>query len=317
MQSLLLLVAGIFVLAKSAGWLIDGALIIGRRYRLSPLFLGLTIVAAGTSAPEFAVNITAAARGLTGLSVGNVLGSNIANILLVLGIGALIYPIHVIRATVRIGIPLTLFATVFVLLLGQEHWGDPAAFQGIARLEGVMLLFGFPLYAFYEYGIGREARVSTESRLQDGFSLALIAVLAGIIGLAVSANLIVNAAGSIIARFNLSQELVGITLVAIGTSLPELATTVTAVMKRNHQLVVGNIIGSNLFNLLAVLGVSSIVNPLPFDNAQFEDLIFVGAASFVLWLVLAVQPRPALRRLHGVMFLVLYVTYLSYVAWRG
>lgn len=315
---LLLLALGFFLLQKSANWLIDGTLVIGKRFRFSEIFLGLTIVAAGTSFPEIAVNMLASARGLTGIPVANVLGSNIANVLVVVGVIAIITKVSVKENTIRVGIPLTLMATLIVALFAQESAGLLSGPNEIGRLEGIALIIGFSLYTFYITSQWRKEVEPPEVSLPRKLGLGILAIIAGILGLAVSAEIIINGAEQLTLLLGISQGLVGATVVALGTSLPELATSIAACRRGRPKLLVGNIVGSNMINLLLVLGLSSIVHPLPFDGIQLENLIFAGIVTVLLWFVLVTQPeRPKVTRNHGIMFVFIYVAYIIYAIWRG
>ncbi len=315
---LLLIVIGFFLLQKCANWLIDGTLIIGKRFHLSEIFLGLTIVAVGTSLPELAVDVLAAAKGLTGIPVADVLGSNTANILIVVGVTAILTNVGVKENTIRIGIPLTLLATLIVALMAQESVGLLSHPNEIGRAEGIILILGFSLYAFYIYSQWGKDIEPPEIDIPKKIWTGVLAVFAGAVGLAVSASIIVNSAENIIEILNISQGLIGVTLIALGTSLPELATSITACKRGKPKLLIGNIVGSNMINLLLVLGAASIVAPLPFNGIQFENLIIMGIVTILLWFVLVTQPeRPAIKKSHGVLFVLLYVIYVIYAIIRG
>jgi cation:H+ antiporter len=318
LTQLFLLILGFFILQKCANWLIDGTLVIGKRFRLSEIFLGLTIVAVGTSLPEIAVNILATAKGLVGIPVANVLGSNIANILVVVGITAIILPVSVKSNTIRIGIPLTLLATLIVALLAQEAIPFISGPNEISRPEGALLAIGFSLYAFYVYAQWGKDVEPPEIGVPRKLAVGIAALLAGIVGLGVSADLIVNSAGKLTDILGISQGLMGSTIIALGTSLPELAASVAAAKRGKPNLLIGNIVGSNMINLLLVLGISAIIAPLPFNGLQLENLIITGIVTILLWFVLVTQlKRPAVKKIHGVGFVLIYLAYLAYMVWRG
>jgi cation:H+ antiporter len=316
--TIFLLALGFLLLEKSANWLIDGTLVLGKRFGISEIFLGLTIVAVGTSLPEIAVNVLAAAKGLLGIPIANVLGSNVANILMVIGATAVIMPVSVRENTVRVGLPLTLLATLMVALLAQETFPFLSGPNEISRIEGVLLLLGFSLYAFYVYAQWGKDVEPPEAGVPKKTGAAAGALVAGVLGLAVSADLIINSAQSIILVLGVSQGLVGATVIALGTSLPELATSIAAARRGKPKLLIGNIVGSNMINLLLVLGLSALVAPLPFNGVQLENLIMTGIATILLWFVLAAQKgKLTVRRSHGAIFLLLYVAYLAYAVLRG
>lgn len=315
---LFLLILGFFLLQKSANWLIDGALIIGKRFRLSEIFLGLTIVAVGTSLPELAVNVFATMKGLTGIPVANVLGSNIANILIVVGVTAIITTVVVKENSIRIGIPLTLLATLIVALFAQESLSLFSGPNEIGRVEGIALILGFSLYAFYIYGQWGKDIEPPKTELPQKAWTGFLAIAAGIIGLGVSANIIVNGSKTIIEILGVSQGLIGATLIALGTSLPELATSIIACKRGKPKLLIGNIVGSNMINLLLVLGLSALIAPLPFSAVQFENLIIAGIITILLWFFLVAQANKAtIKRSHGIAFVIIYIAYLAYAIWRG
>lgn len=315
---LLLIALGFFLLQKSAAWLIDGSLVVGKRLKLSEAFLGLTIVAIGTSFPEIAVNIIAAAKGLTRIPVANVFGSNIANILIVIGVTAIITKVSVKELTARVGIPLTLMATLIVALIAQEDSIGLSMPQEIGRLEGLILILGFSLYGIYVYMRWGKDIEAPKTELPAKLLTGVLAIVAGCAGLAVSADLIVNNTKIIITALGISEGLIGATLIALGTSIPELATSIIAAKRGKPNLLVGNVVGSNMINLLLVLGLSALIAPLPFNGLQFENLIITGIVTILLWFVLVTQSKhPQIRKSHGIAFVILYIAYLVFAVWRG
>ncbi|MBI4138676.1 calcium/sodium antiporter [Candidatus Uhrbacteria bacterium] len=309
MIEILFLLIGLIVLAKSASWFIDGATLIGRLTGLSDVFIGLTVFAIGTSLPELAVNVTASLNGLHELPLGNVLGSNIANLLFVLGVAAIIRTVPVRWETVRIGLPLNLLAILLVAVLAHERFGIFRSTVGLSRLDGVILLAGFPVYAYFALSLAHHAPPGGRTVGRRRLLLAVLATATALIGLIVSAQWIVRGATSIVTLFGLSEHIVGLSIVALGTSLPELATTVAALLKRQHELVVGNIIGSNLVNVFFVLGISATMNPLPVSPSQFIDIAAVALATAFVWFLLSVRKKPALTRQFGIFFVALYGLY--------
>ncbi|MBD3251508.1 calcium/sodium antiporter [Candidatus Uhrbacteria bacterium] len=314
----LLLILGFFILQKSANWLIDGSVVIGKRLKLSEIFIGLTVVAIGTSFPEIIVNVFATVRGLTGIPVANAIGSNIANILIVIGVTAMITTVYVKENTIRIGLPLTLLATLIVALMAQESVNPLSPANTIGRIEGAILIIGFSLYTFYVYSQWRKDIEPPKGDLPKKLWSGVFALVAGIIGLGVSAELILNGAVAMIEQLGITEGLVGGTIIALGTSLPELATSLVAAKRGRPKLLVGNIVGSNMINLLLVLGLSALVRPLSFDAIQFENLILLGIMTIFLWFVLASQSeRPHIKKTHGIGLVLIYLTFLLYSLWRG
>lgn len=316
MMPLALLVVGCLVVVKSAEWLIGNARTLGKRFGLSDLFLGLTVVAIGTSAPELAVNVISGLKQLPGLQVGNILGSNLANLLLILGIAAASRKIAIHPAVVRIGLPLNIIASSFVVVLVIERLTPFGGMRELSRGDGLLLLFGFPLYAFYTLNVARVVNAGENLPRRD-LGRAIAGLAAGIIGLAVGADWIVQGATGIARAIGVSEHVIGFTAVAIGTSLPELAITLTGLLKRTPQLVVGNLVGSNLFNTFLILGVSAVMRPLPFDRIQLEDAVAVAAATAIVWMSIAVLRHPVISRPHGLTFIVLYLGYLGISFFRA
>ncbi len=315
-----LLPVGFVFLIKGAGFLVDGASSIAKRLGISALVIGLTIVAFGTSAPELIVNIFASIQGNTDIAIGNILGSNIANILLILGICAVIYPLAVKRSTTWKEIPLALLAVVLIGFMVNDAFIDGSAFSGLTRIDGVVLISFFIIFLYYTFNISRvkgtdssmdaktEAPVSQYSLLRSCLMIG-----AGLVGLTLGGKWVVDAAVAIATSFGISEALIGLTVVAIGTSLPELATSATAAYKKDTDIAVGNIVGSNIFNIFWILGVSSIINPLPFPSLLMRDVIMTIAATLLLFIFLFIGKRHILERWQGVCFIALYVGYVVFL----
>lgn len=314
-----LLVIGLLLLIKGAEFLVEGAGSIARRYRISDLVIGLTIVSFGTSAPELFVNVTASLQGNAGIAIGNVLGSNIANILLILGVSALIYPLAVSRGTVWREIPFSLLAAAVLWIAANDRLLDGWVYSDISRSDGLVFLLFFAIFLYYSASIA--GNISANGRdlpLQQrsiGASLGLVA--AGLAGLALGGKWIVDGATHIALSFGMSQEMVGLTIVAVGTSLPELATSAMAAWRKNVEIAVGNVVGSNIFNIFFVLGISSVIKPLPFHQGANLDIGMVVVASLILFATMFFGQRRRLDRWEGAVMLVLYAAYLVYVVMRG
>ncbi len=326
----LLLPIGFVLLVKGAGFLVDGASSIAKRFGISALVIGLTIVAFGTSAPELIVNILASINGNTDIAIGNVLGSNIFNILLILGVSAVIFPLAVTKGTVWKEIPLALLAVVLMGIMANDALIDGGNFSGLTRIDGLVLIAFFIIFLYYTFGISRpEAVVSTcrtigseSSRVismddkiettvhQRSLLRSCLMVGAGLVGLVVGGKWVVDAAVALATSLGLSQALVGLTIVAIGTSLPELATSAVAAYKKQADIAVGNIVGSNIFNIFWILGVSAIINPLPFSSVLMRDVLVTIAATLLLFIVMFIGKRHILERWQGVGFILLYIGYI-------
>ncbi|MEJ2085411.1 MAG: calcium/sodium antiporter [Acidobacteriota bacterium] len=310
---------GFVILIKGADLLVDGASAIAKRLDISDLAIGLTVVAFGTSTPELAVNILASASGNTDLAIGNVLGSNIANVLLILGVSAAIYPLTVSDGTVRKEIPLSLLAVLVLGLMANDHGIDGDSLSRLTRSDGLVLLGFFSIFLYYSFGISRQVDGFDEHLELPERSLAVSVslVLGGLIGLTVGARWIVEGAVAIATRLGMSESLVGLTIVAIGTSLPELATSAMAAYRKNVDIAVGNVVGSNIFNIFFVLGISSTIKPLPFQSRSNFDLGVVLVSSLLLFLTMWTGRRRTLDRWEGVVLLAGYVGYLALSVARG
>jgi cation:H+ antiporter len=322
MLTYILFFVGFVALIKGADLLVDGASSLAGRLGVSALVIGLTIVAFGTSAPELVVNLLASWQGNTDIAIGNVLGSNIVNILLILGISAIFYPLAVHRGTVWKEIPFALLAVIVLAFLASDTLIDGSTTSSIERGDGLILLSFFVIFLYYIFGITKkngvstdEAEVKEEPQFTTGRSLFMI--LGGVLGLVVGGKWIVDGAVAFATSFGVSEALIGLTIVAIGTSLPEMATSVVAAYKKNVDIAVGNIIGSNIFNVFWILGISSIIRPLPFAPALTTDLVVAIGATLVLFLALFVGKRNTLERSQGIAFVFLYVAYTVFLIMRG
>lgn len=297
------LIIGFVMLVKGADWFVDGAAGVARKLGIPQLVIGLTIVAMGTSLPEAAVSITAAIKQNAGIAVGNVLGSNVLNILIILGLTALITSVAVQKSTIRIEIPFMLLITLVLLWMG-------AADGKISRVEGAILWLFFILYLGYLFFLTRKQKEEEVQGEQPMWKL-LLCIVGGATVIVVGSNLTVNSAIAIARAVGLSERVIGLTIVALGTSLPELFTSVTAAQKGNADIAIGNIVGSNIFNILFVLGTSALITPLVFEASFWIDGIAAVIAGVVLWL--AVVRRKKLMRPWGIVMLVLYAGYLTYI----
>lgn len=309
-----LLIVGLVVLVFGAESLVKGASSIASRFGITPLVIGLTVVAFGTSMPELTVNFYSAFTGATDIAVGNIIGSNIANILLILGITALIIPLSVQSSTVKWEIPFMLLAMAMVFVVGNDRLFDGALTDVITRTDGLGLLGVMAIFMFYIFAIAKTDPMIQEGKeKQVGPWLAVGLVLIGLTGLVVGGKLLVDNA-VVLARFvGLSEAVIGLTVVAVGTSLPELATSVVAALRKQADIAVGNIVGSNIFNVFWILGATSIMAPLPTHQGFMVDSL-VGLGATIALLVVIVIGRPKfIERWHGAAFLVAYIAYVAYL----
>lgn len=310
-----LFLLGFVFLIKGADFLVKGASAIARRFNISDLVIGLTVVAFGTSTPELFVNILASAQGNTDIAIGNVLGSNIANVFLILGVSALIFPLSVSKGTVWKEIPFGLLAAIVLGLMINDRMIDGGRSSVLTRIDGLVLLAFFTIFIYYTFSIALEIEGMDElvPAKTVGLAKSILLVLIGLVGLSLGGKWIVDGAVTIARSFGMSESLVGLTIVAIGTSLPELATSAMAAYKKNVEIAVGNVVGSNIFNIFLVLGISSTIKPLPFKEKNNLDIGVVILSSLLLFLFMFTGKRRSLDRWEGVVFVLLYIGYIAYL----
>lgn len=305
----LFLVVGLVLLVKGADWLVDGASKLAKRLGVTDLVIGLTIVAFGTSMPEFVVNMVSVADGATDLAITNILGSNIINTLVILGCSALVCPLVAQRSTIRLDIPLNIVAGVLVLVF--VFISSPMEPKGLSRVEGLALLVVFAAFLFYTFYTAKaDARTTTES---TPFPLwkCVVLILVGLVCLVVGGEMIVKTAVAIARYCGVAESVIGLTIVALGTSLPELATSVVAAFKHNNDIAIGNVVGSNIFNVFFILGTSAIIKHLPVYPGIEIDAALVAVSALAVWLLLCNKNR-SINRWGGALLLVLYAGYLTY-----
>jgi cation:H+ antiporter len=318
MLTLVLFAAGFVLLLKGADFLVDGASSLARRAGVSDLAIGLTVVAFGTSAPELFVNVISSATGRSSLAVGNIFGSNIANVLLILGVAALIRPLRVSAGTVWREIPFALLAALVCGAMANDQWLDGAAGSMLSRSDGIVLLAFFLIFLYYSATVARRpAEGGQESQWEAaapgherGVGIALAMSAGGLVGLVLGGHWIVEGAVFLAELAGLSERTIGLTVVAVGTSLPELATSAVAARKGNVDIAVGNVVGSNIFNIFLVLGTSATVAAVPVPTASNLDLGVVVATSILLFVTMFTGTRRRLDRWEGAVFLLLYLLYL-------
>ncbi|SIR02316.1 calcium/sodium antiporter [Pontibacter lucknowensis] len=313
MLNILLLLAGFVALIFGADKLVDAASSLAKKLGIPNIVIGLTIVAFGTSAPELVVNVFASINNNTEMVLGNVLGSNIFNVLAILGVSSVIYPLTVKRNTTWLEIPLSLLAAVAVLFVANDVFLDSAEANLISRSDGLLLLLFFCIFLVYNLMIAKGGNEDDEeSETKDYTYLKAIFFIAlGLGGLILGGRLIVTSAVGIAQAFGLSERIIGLTIVSVGTSLPELATSVVAVRKKNVDIAIGNVVGSNIFNIFLILGVSTVITPLQVSAASFTDIIFNIGAGLLLFIFIFTGRGRQLARWEGVVFLLLYLGYLG------
>lgn len=314
--SILLIIVGLVILIVGAESLVKGASSLAKKIGLSELIIGLTIVAFGTSAPELIVNIFSAVRGSSDMAIGNIIGSNIANILLILGICAIITPIAIKNNTVWKEIPFSLLAVILIFVMGNDALIDRTGFNSLTRTDGIALVSIFIIFFYYIFGLSKSEK-NHEEVAQYSTSISLIMTLAGIFCLFLGGKLLVDNAVILATIAGMSEAFIGLTIVAIGTSLPELATSAVAAYHKKADMAVGNIVGSNIFNVFCVLGLTSIIMPIHFNiNINF-DVIFVIIATLLLFLFMFIGNRQKLDRWQGGLFIGLYIAYIAFIIFRG
>lgn len=314
-MSYFLLVIGFGFLAKGADFLVNGSVSLAKRFRVSEIVIGLTIVAFGTSAPELVVNIIGSISGAGELIVGNIVGSNIANLALVLGIAGLFAPLAIRSSLIRKEIPLGLIGAILIYLLATNS-GDTLTLE---RLSGALLLLGFFafLYFIYRAICARKYIAETDKTRAHTIGTAIGLTLGGLVGLTLGGKLVVDNAIIIATNFGISEGLVGLTLVALGTSLPELTTSVVAVRKGKTDLAVGNAVGSNIFNIFWVLGLSAVIRPIVFNQKIGFDIAFLVAITALLIGLAFFGKKYELARWQAALFLTSYLGYIWFIVQRG
>ncbi len=302
------MIVGFVALILGANWLVNGATSVGIRAKLSPLIIGLTIVAFGTSLPEMIVNVFSCAKGSPGLAIGNIIGSNTMNILLILGVSALIWPIDVSRVSIRRDIPAGFVATLAITLMANYMFTGQS--RTINWIEGiVLLLMGFAYLLLTM--LKNDPKEETED-VQEAlpWGKTIIALIAGIIGLYIGGELVSRNAQILAKNWGMSESTIGLTVVATATSLPELITSIVAALKKNSGIAIGNVLGSNILNIFIVLGVSSIITPLPFEPMMNKQLMILFAANIFMLMFVFTGKGRKISRWEGALLTLGYVGFM-------
>ena len=308
--SVFLIIIGFIFLIASADLLVDGSSGIAKKFHIPEIIIGLTIVSIGTSMPELFVSITSALEGHSDMSIGNIIGSNLSNLLLILGLSAIIKPVVFQKETRRYEIPMCLFFTITLMIFCNTN-------DGISRIEGIVLLLLFCVFLGYTIFMGiKESKTNLEKdenkeEKNNSILKNIILVILGIIGLKVGGDLTVDNAVNVANYFNISEKIISLTILAIGTSLPELVTSVTAAIKGNSDIAIGNIIGSNIFNILLILGVASIIKPITYNITYNFDISILLVATVILALFPFIPPKDKMSRVNGIIYFLMYIAYLA------
>ncbi len=313
-----LLVAGLAMILLGANWLTDGGSGVAKRFGISELVIGLTIVAFGTSAPELVISVMSAIKGSAGLAIGNVVGSNIFNVLMIIGIVAMVRPIKVEHSIMTNVIPLVVLASVALLACGNGHLLDGDMTDMVTRVDGILLLLFFAIFMRYTFSIAKAAPSHSEPEPRQETSQLEVPVpmwkacgmiVLGLAALVWGGDIFVDSASSLARAMGVSDAVIGLTIVAAGTSLPELATSVVAATKGRPGLAVGNVIGSCLFNIFFVLGLSAVIRPLPLGSIGNLDLLVMTGAALLFWLFGWIIRHRTITRIEGIILVLLYIAY--------
>lgn len=311
---ILFLIGGLALILVGANALTDGSAAVAKRFGISDLVIGLTIVAFGTSAPELVISVLSAIGGSAEMSIGNVVGSNIFNVLMIIGCTALVLPIKVERSIMTNEIPLVILSALVLAFCANDILLDSGSANVISRTDGLVLLMFFLIFMRYTFAIAKSGAdaggADAEVKQMPGWKSALF-IVGGLAGLIFGGQLFVDGASGIARAWGVSESVIGLTLVAGGTSLPELATSITAALKKNPGIAIGNVIGSNLFNIFFVLGCSSTIIPLPMGNIGNFDMTVLVGSSVLFWLVGWFFRKRTITRLEGALMVACYVAYTS------
>lgn len=320
--NLLLIIVSLGLLVLGAEWLVKGASSLAAKLKVSALVIGLTVVAFGTSMPELTVSVTASLQGSADIALGNVLGSNIANILLILGVCGILGNLKVKSSTVYKEIPLMLAGTVLLFAVANDVFLDDGTTNAITRTDGITLLIMFAIFMYYVFSLtktDKQTQVASESEPIStyGLPLSIGFIGSGLLLLVFGGRLLVDNAVSVAQSAGLSEALIGLTIVAIGTSLPELATSVVAVRRKHNDIAVGNVVGSNIFNIFWILGLSSVITSIPVANGANADFLVAIVAALLLFVIMFVGRKHTITMKEGVVFLLLYAGYTVFLIARG
>lgn len=317
----LLLIIGFLLLIKGADMFVDGSSRLAKAFKIPPIIIGLTIVAFGTSTPEAAVSISASISGSSGISIGNAIGSNLVNISLILGLTAFITPLQVQKKTILKEIPLALLASIALLVLLLDVQLQGLSNNALSRSDGIMLLLLFGVFLYYILEVALKNKNNQNYLLKPvevkgTKSKNLLILVIGLIGLVGGGYLVVYYGKEIALSLGMSETLVGLTIVAVGTSLPELVTSITAALKKESEIALGNIIGSNIFNIMFILGASATINPLTLNQNLVFDIVLMISLTFIV-LIFSYTHQRKINRLEGLILALVYIAYLIFIIIRN
>ena len=315
MLDILFLVGGLALILVGANALTDGAAAVAKRFNISDLVIGLTIVAFGTSAPELVISSMAAMGGSTEMAIGNVVGSNIFNVLMIIGVTACVMPIKVGKGIMSKEIPLVILSSLVLAALANDIWLDGGISNIISRIDGLVLLGFFLIFLRYTFAIARNGGDEEEGEKIKEMPIwkSVLFIAGGLAGLIYGGQLFVDGASGIASALGVSESIIGLTIVACGTSLPELATSVMAALKKNPGIAIGNVIGSNLFNIFLVLGCSATISPLPMGGINNVDMLVLIGSAILFWLVGWFFKKRTITRIEGALLVVCYIAYTAFL----
>ena len=318
-MNILLLIGGLILILLGANGLTDGAASVAKRFRIPPIVIGLTIVAFGTSAPELTVSVSSAIKGSADIAIGNVVGSNIFNTLMIVGCTALFAPIVITRNTLRKEIPLCILSSIVLLICANDVFLDKASENILNRVDGLLLLCFFVIFMGYTFAIASKPTttgdaghpvIEEETEIKSlPWWKSILYIIGGLAALIFGGQLFVDGATGIARNLGVSESIIGLTLVAGGTSLPELATSIVAALKKNPEIAIGNVIGSNLFNIFFVLGCSASITPLRLSGITNFDLFTLVGSGILLWLFGLFFAKRTITRIEGGIMILCYVAY--------
>lgn len=313
----LFLILGLVLILVGANGLTDGAASVAKRFKISNLVIGLTIVAFGTSAPEFTVSLISSINGNSEIAIGNVVGSNIFNTLMIIGATALVMPISVGKGTLTRELPLCILASVVLSVCAFDTLFASQTTNVLSRGDGIVMLCFFAIFLGYTFAIAKNGNDDEPSPKEMSVFKSTLYIVLGLVALVAGGRLFVDGASGIARMMGVSESVIGLTLVAGGTSLPELATSVVAAYKKNSGIAIGNVVGSNLFNIFGVLGVSATVAPLNLGGITMIDMAVLVASSVLFWLVALAFKKRTITRLEGIALIICYIVYTVYLISQG
>ena len=309
MLLVIFIIIGFALLIKGADFLVDGSSNIAKKFHIPEIIIGLTIVSIGTSMPELFVSVTSALEGHSDMAIGNIIGSNVCNLLLILGVSTIIRSVKFKKETRLIEIPMCLIITIIFMVIcntGKE----------VSRPEAIILIILFIIFIAYTIFMGKKGEKfdsnGQEKKEEENISIikSIIYIIIGVVGLKIGGDLTVDNAVIIAQHFNISEQIISLTILAIGTSLPELVTSITAAIKGNSDIAIGNIIGSNIFNMLLIIGVSSFINPIAYSVSYNMEMIILMLGTLLLALFPIIPPKNEMDRFNGIIYLISYIAYL-------